>query len=94
MKNSGPKPLSALFEKYKKTLKAPEATVINTFIEVLDEVLQVSLKASQITFSPSTKLLRIQVGGPIKSEILLHKKELLAHLTGRLGDGSAPKDIL
>lgn len=93
-KPSGPKSLSTLFEKYKKTLRAPEATVVNTFIEVVDEVLEITLQPTQLQFSPHNKQLIIKVGGPLKSEIMLHKKELLAHMTGRLGTSSAPKEII
>ena len=93
-KTTGPKHLSALFEKYKKTLRAPEATVINTFVEIVEEVLQFTVATGQVQYSPGTKVLVIKVGGPLKSEILLHKKELLAHLEGRLGSGSTPKNIL
>jgi len=86
--------LGDLFEKYRKTLKAPQGTVIEAFRDVVEDLLSIKIPKEKIKYSPTSKILSIQGGGPIKSEINLNKKEILTHLKGRLGEKSAPKEIL
>lgn len=88
------KKVGDLFEKYKKTLKAPQGSVIKVFIEVADEVLGISIKKGYVSYSPQSKTISLVSGGPLKSEIYLHKEEILAHMKGRLGEKNAPKTIL
>lgn len=83
-----------LFGKYRKTLKAPQGTVIDVFKEIIFEVLSIEIEKDTVKYSPSTKILSMSIGGPLKSEIKLHKEEILAHMKGRLGEKSAPVDIL
>ena len=83
-----------LFDKYKKTLKAPQGVVIDAFIEVIDDLMGFEIKKEQCRYTVSTKTLGVAVSGPLKSEITIRKKEILAHLKGRLGEKSAPKDIV
>lgn len=85
--------VSGLFEKYKKSLIAPQKTVIDTFCEVVEDILSVSVPKNKIKYSTSTKTLSI-IGGALKSEVQLHKNEILIHMKGRLGEKSAPKEIL
>lgn len=91
---SGPKAISDLFKVYQQRIKAPEGAVITVFIEIIDEVLNLTMQTEQVAYTPATRILTIKKGGPLKTEILLQKKELLAHLQGRLGVNSAPKDII
>ena len=83
-----------LFEKYSKILKAPEASVINQCIEVLNDVMGVVIDKKKFSYSVATKTLFISVSGPLKTEIMLQKKEIITHLKGRLGEKSAPIEIL
>lgn len=83
-----------LFAKYKKILKAPEGSVCKEFVEVVSDVLGITVAVEKVTYKPTTRIITLKVGGPLKSELLLHKKELLTHLTGRLGPESAPKDFI
>lgn len=85
--------VSSLFDKYKKVLIAPEASVINTFVEVVDDLYGWPIDASQVAYNPGTKILSTKVSGPIKTELKLRKKEILNHLKGRLGHKSVPRDI-
>ena len=85
--------LGGLFEKYKKTLIAPQKTIIDTFCEVVEDLFEISVPKNKIKYSTSTKTLSI-TGGALKSEILLHRGEILTHMKGRLGEKSAPKEIL
>lgn len=93
-RGEGIKNLNSLFDKYRKTLKAPQGSVIAAFIEVVNDVLGITVKKEAVRYTPSSKTLVIQGGGPLKSEITLHKEEILNHLKGRLGEKSAPKEIL
>ncbi len=85
---------SSLFDVYKKRLKAPQGTVINVFIEVVMDLFSIILIKKQCSYSVFNKTLHINISGPAKTEILIHKTEILTHLKGRLGEKSAPKDIL
>lgn len=86
--------LSSLFEKYKKLLKAPQGVVIESFIEVVDDVIGIKVAKEQISYTVHSRTLSVRVSGPLKSEIKLRKKEILTHMKGRLGDQSAPLEIL
>jgi len=86
--------ITSLFEKYKRTLKAPQGIVVEAFIEVVEDVIGVTIKQEAIKYSVGSKTLALQVSGPLKTEIKLHQEEILTHLKGRLGVQSAPKIIL
>lgn len=93
-RGDGIKQLSQLFDKYKNTLKAPQASVINVFIEVIHELYEIELKKEWVVYNPQTKTINLKAPGPIISEIKLNKKEITDHLKGRLGVNSAPKEII
>jgi hypothetical protein len=86
--------LSTLFEKYTKTLKAPQGIVTDCFREVVFELIKLEIPKVNLTYSVHTKMLSVRVSGPLKSEIQLRKKEILNHMKGRIGTESAPKDIV
>lgn len=88
------KKISSLFEKYKQRLVAPEATVINAFLDVVNDLFGIKCSKDKIRYVPSTKTLSLTGGGPLKSEIKLHEVEILAHLKGRLGEKNSPKCII
>ena len=91
-KESGPKHLSSLFDRYKKVLTAPEQTVIDTATVVIEELLHIDVSKKHIAYSPQTRVLHIK-HGLLRSSVLPHKAEILNHLKGRLGVRSAPQDI-
>ena len=88
------KRVGELFEKYRRTLIAPQRTVVTTFVEVVSEVLGVTVSEKIIRYTPGSRTLYLQSGGPLKSEILMHRGEILAHMKGRLGEKNAPETIL
>jgi hypothetical protein len=88
------KKLSSLFDKYRKTLHAPQGSVISCFQEIVAELFSINIKAERVSYSVGSRILSVRASGPLKSEITLHKKEILAHMKGRLGDQNAPRDIL
>lgn len=83
-----------LFKVYKERLRAPQKTVINTFIEVCNALFQISLTENQCNYSPATRTLTLSISGPLKSEIRIHKKEILTHMRARLGEKNFPTEIL
>jgi hypothetical protein len=93
-KESGIVPVNALFAKYQTLLKAPQGTIITTACEVIQELLMIQISKESVRYNTHSKILSIRVLGPQKSEIILHKNDILRHITGRVGKGSAPKDIL
>lgn len=86
--------LSTLFEKYKKVLKAPQGSVIDCFVEVVEDLLRIKIEKDKVTYTVHTKTLAVRVQGPLRNEIRLRKDEILSHMKGRLGEPSAPKEIL
>lgn len=93
-RGQGIKPLNSLFEKYKLILRAPQGSVIKEFCEIIEEVVGVSIKPEQVRYTVHNKTLALTVPGPIKTEIKLKQKEIVAHLKGRLGAQNAPVTIL
>jgi hypothetical protein len=89
-----PKKLSDLFEVYRKRLRAPQGSVVDAAIEVIHDVIGVTLKKSEVTYTPRTRTLTLRTSGMVKSEVHLKKEEILAHLKGRLGPSNAPESIL
>lgn len=93
-RGEGIKKLGSLFEKYKTLLVAPQGSIISAFQEVIVDLFNLDLKKEQVSYSVHNKTLTVKVSGPLKTEILLRKKEVLAHLKGRLGEKSAPREII
>lgn len=88
------KKLSSLFEKYQKNLIAPEGSVINVFLEVVNDLFKLKLTKEKVRYNPSTKTISLVGGGLIRNELKLHEVEILAHLKGRLGEKAAPRRIV
>ena len=86
--------VSDLFKKYTQVLKAPQGVVVTAFIEVVKDLLETTLTPDQCTYSVATKTLVVRASGMLKTEIILQKKNIIDHLKGRLGEKSAPQEIL
>lgn len=87
-------PISSLFAKYAKLLKAPQGTVVQACIDVLHEIYGITVKKEQCVYQVHSRMLVLHLGGPLKSEIALNKKVILEEVGKRVGADSAPKDIL
>jgi predicted metal-dependent hydrolase len=83
-----------LFEKYKKTLQAPQKTVELEAIRVIGELTNITIKEHQVAYTVSTRTLSIQVPSLIKQELKKRFPEILNEIKARLGDKSAPYLIL
>lgn len=88
------KKLSSLFDKYKERLVAPESSVVNAFLEVVNDLWGIELDSSSVSYNPSTKTLVIKGKAALRSEIKRREDEVLMHLKGRLGNKSSPKTII
>ncbi len=83
-------PISSFFNRVKK-ITLPDGSVRRTTSEILKEVIGVSVDISHISVERGS--LRIKSNSLIKSEIFLHKEQILQILKEKLGD-QAPKNIL
>ena len=88
------KKVGDLFEKYKRVLRAPQGIVTDAFIEVVSDLVGIEIPKDRISYSVHNKTLTMRISGPLKTEILLKKKEILLHMKGRLGEKSVPKVFL
>lgn len=86
--------ISELFKKYTDVLKAPQGTVIKNFIEVIEDVFNVTLRADQCSYSVASRTLTLRISGMLKTEILLKKKYVLEHMNHRLGKKNELREIL
>lgn len=93
-RGEGIKHITNLFDSYRTRLIAPKRTIIEAFIEVVSDLYGFTVGAEEIAYTPATRTLSLRSPGPLKTEVLLRKEEILAHLTGRLGQKNAPKDIV
>ncbi len=85
--------VSALFDKYKTILKAPQGTVVKEVIEVIEDLTGIKIDRKYIKYSVTSKTISLTAPSALKQEISLHKAEVMLHLKARLGEQSAPKII-
>ncbi len=86
--------VSDLFSKYKKLLKAPQGTVIQSCIDVINDIYGIPLKKNQCVYQVQSKTLVLHIPGTIKTEILLNKEVILQEIAKKVGVESTPKNIL
>jgi hypothetical protein len=92
--SEGPTPLRDLFKKYRDHLVAPQASVEQAAADILSDLLGHPVTSNDLTYTPSSRTLSLRLRGPLRTEALLHKAELMTHLQGRLGVRNAPKTIM
>ena len=86
--------LGALFEKYTRTLRAPQKTVEKAACEVISSITNLSIAVEQIKYTVSTQTLYISAPALIKSELKMRQGEILQTLKERLGAEGSPKQLL
>lgn len=86
--------VSSLFDKYKKTLVAPEASVVSAFLEVVEDLFSVKLSREKVRYNPTSRTLSLRGLGALRSEVKIREGEILNHLRGRLGDKGSPKRVM
>lgn len=87
-------PVRDLFEKYRKTLQAPQKSVELEGIKVIGEITGITLREDQIEYTPSTRVLSIKAPSLIKQELKTKNKIILDEIKKSLGAKSAPQTIL
>ena len=93
-RGDGVKKISDLFSVYKKRLIAPESSVIEAFVEVVEDLTNLSVAKDKVSYSPHSRTLNLSLSGPLKSEIKMREAEILDHLKGRLGEKNSPRQIV
>ncbi len=83
-----------LFEKYRKTLQAPQKTVEIESIRVVGELFNVKLTEQQVKYTVATKTLYISASSLIKQELKFQHEVILKELKKRLGLKNSPQCIL
>jgi hypothetical protein len=86
--------VSALFEKYLLTLKAPQRTVEKAACAAINDVTGLSLKVEQVMYTVSTKTLYINAPAMIRSEIKIRNEEIFTALRMYLGEGEGVGQLL
>ena len=89
-----PTKISDLFEGYRKRLKAPQGTVVDATVDVIQDLLGITLSPNLVSYTPQSRTLRIHAHGTIRNEIFLRRDEILVHVRGRLGPQNAPTAII
>ncbi len=85
----------ALFEKYKKILRAPERSVVDAFITaVAGGVPNIHITQNQCVYNPRTRTLTLKMSGPLRTEILINKREILSKMQDVLGPQNTPREIV
>jgi hypothetical protein len=86
--------LGNLLLRYKKVLKPPQQSVIKEVVQVIQEVLGVTVATSQLTYQVTARIIYIKTPSLIRSEILRAKPKILTVLKERLGEQVAPIDLI
>ncbi len=86
--------VSDLFAKYKDNIKAPQKTVVEATVEIVNEVAGIQLDSTKCQYNVSTRTLATNAPAIVKQEILRQHDDIIAHLKGRLGEKSAPLRII
>lgn len=86
--------LSSLFQKYVRTLRAPERSVIDATCAVLNEEFGIKVTPQMCRYTVGTRTLTIQASGLFKSEIQRQREEILKRVALRIGVRNAPLVVL
>ena len=83
-----------LFDKYRKTLRAPQRSVVSAFIDAVEKTLNHTVDSELCTYAPKTKTLAVRTRGILKEEIRKEKRHILNYMREKLGERSTPTDIV
>lgn len=89
-----PKSIGSLLDKYKKNLRAPQKTVVRSATSAIADIVGAPVDQRMISYNVHSKTLSVHAGGPLKTEILLAKQDILARCAADLGEKNAPENIL
>ncbi len=83
-----------LFEKYRKTLQAPQKSVELEGIRIIGELTKIKLREDQVEYTVGTRVLAVKAPSLIKQEIKIKHKLILEELKKQLGAKSSPQITL
>lgn len=86
--------IGSLFEKYKKILRAPQASVVNEMVVIIHEVTNITLTPKQLSFTVSSRTLTVHAPSIVRQEVKFHEQTILKHAVAKLGTKNAPHVIL
>jgi len=87
------KQISSLFDKYKKNLRPPQASVVGEAVKVIAEVTKFPIREDQVTYTVHSRVLSLHTPSVLRTEIVKQKERILTELQYRLGKKYGPKDI-
>lgn len=85
--------LGALLDRYRTTLRAPQKTVVNEVVKAYS-TLGITCDERFVSYNKNTKTISLGVSGPLKTEMLLRKGQVLALLVSTLRKDDIPSEIL
>ena len=88
------KKIGSLFDRYRKILVPPQASVEKITAEIICDLTPLQVTAKQVTYSVGTKTLSLQIPSVLKSELNRYKETILKQLQKELGIKNCPKTIL
>ena len=83
-----------LFEKYKKQIKPPQASVEKACSVVIKEVTGYTIDIKNITYTVSVRTVYLHIPSLLKSEIKAQHAKIIKKLEEQLGKNTTPKTIL
>jgi len=88
------KQISSLFEKYKKTLRPPQSSVEKEVVAVISHITSITITTDQVSYSPSTKTVKLLTPSIVRSEVLKQKAAIIAALQSSMSQAHAPRELL
>lgn len=93
MRSGETHPIKDFLARYKERLRPPQGTVIQAFCAAA-AAHNIPLDPKNVSYTPHTKTIAVRHSGPLKSEILIRKQELLLHCKNALGPQNAPEHVV
>lgn len=88
------KHLGSLFDRYRKILVPPQASVEKRVAEIICEITPLTITKEQVSYSVGSKTIVLKVPSILKSELQHHKTAILGRLESEMGIKNSPKVIL
>jgi hypothetical protein len=89
-----PEQLGNLLERYKRTIKPPQQSVLNEVVLVIQDSLGFYVSRNKFDYNVSTRVVYIKTNSLLKTEILRKKSVIKKALSERLGEVNSPLDFV
>jgi len=87
------KHVGTLFERYRRLLVPPQASVEKRVAEIICEITPLTVNSDQISYSVGSKTISLKLPSILKSELEHHKTAILGRLEAEMGIKNSPKSI-